>query len=458
MKNTLFCLFALAFYVWTGTTACTDPTAIGSELLEEDQVGTGFTDTISLFGRTVQGDTVRTFEPNAWAEALFFGEMVDPIFGKTRATIFASPSLNLNFTSLSTIHPDFSDDAVIDSVILVLPYVEDKHYGDVKSVPFSLDVYELLNGIDPTEIYYSGDSIQSSLVSLGSKTFTPTTDSVDLIVYPDGAADTLNFEHLSVRLDPSLGDRFLQADSLTYSSDSLFKDFFKGIRIGASAETKGLLAFTLSPDEDLRGGIYVYYRESDTLKKHYQFPFIYTSPSFAHYENIFKGAFIEPFVRLDAQEDSVLFVQGTQGLFARVNFPNLAGLSGKVVNKAELVAHVGSLPGDDIALYDPAEQLYMSVYNADKIRYDPVADIALSGLSAPIVFGGGLAENGAGKPKVYKFNLSTHFQDMIDGNADPVVYIFVASRRVVANRTVLYGPSHPVYPMKLNLSFSERVQ
>ncbi len=458
MKNTVFCLLALALYVLTCTTACTDPTAIGSDLLEEDQVGTGFTDTLTLFGRTVQGDTVRTFEPNVWAEALFFGDMVDPIFGRTRATIFASPSLNLDFTTLRTIHPDFSEDAVVDSVVLVLPYVEEKHYGDIKSVPFSLEVRELAEGINASRIYYSGDSVQTFINTLGGTVFTPATDSVELIVYPDGVADTLDFEHLSVRLDPSLGERFLQADSLTFTSDSLFKDFFKGIQIGASAETKGLLAFTLSPDEDLRGGIYVYYRESDTIKKHYQFPFIYTSPSFARYQNTYKGAFIEPFVRLDALEDSVLFVQGTQGLFARVNFPNLSGLSNLVVNKAELVAHVASLPGDDTDTFDPADRLFMSVYNADEERYDPISDISLAGLSAPIVFGGGLTGNGTGKPMVYKFNLSTQFQDMIDGEADPVLYIFVASRRVVANRTVIYGPDHPVYPMKLNLSFTERVQ
>ncbi len=459
MKNTAFSLLALLTLALLSAPGCTDPTAIGAELLEEDQVGTGFTDTVSIEGRTIQGDTVRTYGPNGWLDAFFLGNMVDPVFGRTKAAIYSSPTLYLDFTTLNTINPKFADDAHLDSIVLVLPYKLDRCYGDFSSDQFSVDVLELFEGVDAAGTYTNEDSIEFiNGVVLGSSVFTPNFDSIQVIDYPGGVPDTLEYPHLRIPMSTQFGERLLQSDSLDFVSDSAFWNIFKGLKIRANTDTKGMLAFNLNPNDDTRGGIYVYYTEADTLKKHYQFPFTYTSPTFGQFKNEYKGSAVEPFLQLGSQEDSLLFVQGTQGLFARIRFPNLSGLSGLVVNKAELVANLATLDGDDLDAYEPGTQLYMSVFNSTENTYDPITDIVLADLSAPVVFGGQLTDNGSGKPKVYRFNLSTYFQDMIDGDAEPVVYIYLSGRRSTANRSVLYGPSHPLYPMKLNLSFSERVQ
>ena len=104
--------------------SCTDPTLIGSELLDEDRVNIDFTDTLSIKAKTVLADSVRTYSAitSDQLSVYLYGNMKDPVMGTARSDIYLQ--LRPEFSK-----PDFTT-ATIDSIILILPYDTSNVYVD----------------------------------------------------------------------------------------------------------------------------------------------------------------------------------------------------------------------------------------------------------------------------------------------------------------------------------------
>src|SRR5690606_34380046 len=110
---------------------CENPTGIGLDVAPEDRIDALFTDTVSLRAYTVEDDSVQSasFGQN------LFGLFRDPIFGKTNVGIAIDISRP---AGLKQIDPE----AIIDSIVLVLPYAGD-YYGDTLASDFTLRVRPL---------------------------------------------------------------------------------------------------------------------------------------------------------------------------------------------------------------------------------------------------------------------------------------------------------------------------
>lgn len=428
--------------------ACADPTLVGGSLLDDDKANVGFTDTLSIRASTIAKDSVRTYSPflGSQLDNYLFGVFNDPVFGKTTASIFAQvypESRTPNFRNIT-----------IDSLVLILPYFSGGHYGVINE-PFGMDVLRLAENLDENEEYFSNQDIAVSPIPLGSITATPSLDSTMFIDYVGNEADTLNFAFFRVPLDTTLARELIELDTSFYRSDSLFFDAFKGIKLQPTNDgNKGLLGFNLA---STRAGIYLFYRDSTGDARRFLYDFDPTpTVRFARYEHDYSGSKAEPFIDNPGLGDSLLFVQGMSGLEIKLEIPDVQSLSGVVINKAELELYLANLEGDDILSFPPVDQLILTAPNSEGeiVAIEDIEIILARRLSLENVFGGVPVEGGNGSPVVYRMNLSSHFQNVVDGVVGNVLYITPYLKAETPSRLVFYGAGRPQYAVKLKLAFT----
>ncbi|GJM33092.1 MAG: hypothetical protein DHS20C18_20930 [Saprospiraceae bacterium] len=436
--------------------ACTDPTQVGAELLEEDGIDVGFTDTLTLRSSTLTGDTVRTYTPSTNSQLLtfLFGDFADPVFGRSTSNIYVQTRLQRASNGLSLVFPDF-ENAVLDSVVLVLRYDSTGFYGDTDQ-SFGIEVSEIMDQIDPAEDYYSNVSFNTDMQPFTNYEFTPNLDSVEVFDYSGSDVDTLSFVQLRIPMPATLGQRFIDADTSIYANDSVFLDFFNGLKLSPSKETNGMLGFNFgrfSATDLLRSGIYVYYTV-DTLQKQYLFQVNDFSTKIAAFENDHTSALVEPFINNASLGDSLVFIQAMEGLNTRIDFPNIDDLKGFIVNKAELEIGIATVSGDDPQRYTPLEQLIVLRPNEDgDLRV--ISDVSFAGSNLAESLGGVVEPGMNGAPDYYNFNITAHFQDMIDGIEPNFLYFSAFPRAEQADRVVLYGANHQEFPIKLKLYYTK---
>lgn len=455
MKNSWGQLFPLVIILAFFAGSCADPTFVGEDLLDDDRIVSTFTDTVTIQSRTVRGDSVLTFAPGPiWLSTYLLGDYQDPVFGSTYTEIYARPTLELS--QFSYLRPDFST-ATLDSVVLVLPYNGDGFYGNTEQA-FSIEVFELLDSMTRDSAYYSVNKLETKTL-IGSKTFTPSLDSVTFIDYRTTSPDTVSLSQLRVPLESTFGQRLIQADTSNYSTNGDFQRFFRGLAVRPSTPTDGMIGFDLVPTNGAYdAGIYVYFKR-DTVPTQYRFPISYNSPVSAFIENDYSGTVIEPAIGSDAFSDSLSFIQGTAGLLMELEFPNLDELQDIIVNKAELLIPIASLEGDSPDVFPPADRLYAFYFNQNSGNYVPIDDILLPNAGViDFVFGGLIEEGANGAPDIYRMNISAWFQEMVKDNRESdipdVLYITTAPRSERVSRSILYGAQHPEYPARLNLTYT----
>lgn len=428
--------------------SCTDPTALGADLLEEDQIGTGFTDTLSLNSYTLEGDSVRTYTSafSSQLNSYLFGEFTSPVFGRAKSSIYVQARMPRS-GSLGVVEPGFAAGDVLDSIILVLPYDTSGFYGLTNEL-FGIDVFELSESIVDTSDYYSNKTFQTNAVPLGSKMFIPSRDSVEIVTFTSTTPDTVKVPmQLRIPLNQMLGNAFLLADASVYKSDSSFLQFFKGIHLKPSTQNSGLISFSMKSS---RAGIYVYYTRAGKPQE-YQLPFNELAARISSYENDYSGTVVQSFINDPQRGDSLLFVQGMSGANAVLEIPNVEALKGLIVNKAELEIFVDGL-GNNLTY--PSLQYLSLLYPTSSGALQVVKDITLAGTRRLSVFGGEFKKAEFGKPAYYKLNISAHFQDMIDGTVSNKLIITAFPKAEEAAFVTLMGARHPLYPIRLKVAYT----
>ncbi len=450
-------LFTLLVIAGLCLPSCTDPTQVGSDLLEEDEINVGFIDTLTMVSSTETGDTVRTYSPDIDLQlrSYLFGNFIDPVFGQSKSEIYVRPRLQRASNGVSLVYPDF-EDAVLDSVVLILRYDSSAFYGNFEET-FGMEVREVTEMIDPSEDYYSNSSFSADNQIIAEHEFVPDpNDSTEVYYYFDGEADTLKFDQLRVPLPASFGQRFIDADTSVYENDSTFLEYFKGLKLSPTKETDGLIAFDFggfSVANAQLTGIYVYYHV-DTVPGHYQFQINTFSTKVAAFDNDPTGAFVAPFIDNSDAVDSLVFIQSMEGLYTRVDFPYVSDLKGLIINKAELEFDIASVSGDDPMRYAPVEQLIVLRKNEDgELRV--ISDVTFASTNLPASLGGVVVAGSDGSPDFYRLNITSHFQDMIDGIEPNILYFSAFPRAERANRVVLYGANHQEFPIRLKLYFTK---
>lgn len=439
---------------------CIDPTDIGSVILDGDLVGVGFTDTITLNTSTVEGDSVKTFGRLSELDGYLIGIFEDPFFGRSKATIYAQAGLVRSASGVFFAEHNF-EDLVLDSVVLIVGLDSSYFYGNILDQDFEVKVSVLGENIDGTENQYSNATYSIADDALwdlsGSNIFTIRTVVDSILDYTTGSAIKLAFPHIRFVLPNAFGERFIQADTLVYENDSTFLEFFPGFQIEPVSVNEGMLSLDmLSSGTDAVAGLYLYtsptVNNADTVQ--FRFPFNPFRMRTVTLENDYSTAAVKDYLD-DSDIDSLFCVQGMEGLFGKVDFPYITENANLIVNRAELEISIASIPGHDYDTYPPVEQIIVSSMNEDG-DLELIKDVLFSINTLDTQFGGTVIKGLDGAPDIYRLNLSTHLQDMIDGIEPSTLYITTHLRAINANQVALYGSGHPQYPIKLNLHFTER--
>lgn len=431
-------IFLLAA-VTTTVASCTKESSLGLDVQpSNDILQVGVQDTTTVISYTEREDSVRSDEP----PLSLFGTIVDPVFGKTSAGIFAQFSVpggqqNISFGTMS--------DLVLDSTVLTLAYRND-FYGDTTQAQ-TLRVYQMTQSIYKDSAYYSNRAKQFYPVPLATKTYVPHPRTK---VTVDGVQKAA---HLRIPLDPNFGNIiFSQSGGTNLASNANWTSFMKGLYIAPDTNfSSGGAIMNFSMLDSLTTMTLYYHKVStpDTLT----FSFRVNSGTSAYYEYFTHNYTSTPIAA--ALTDTIgnypdVFIHAMAGLRGRIKIPYItkwADIGPIAVNKAELVMQVDPAYVD--ALHAANAKLYLAAANADGS-----SDLLIDMLDNSAAFGGSYNST----TNEYRINLPRHIQRMIEGTEPNYGFYLREIDPVQSAKRVALGSSKntsPALKMYLRIAYTK---
>ncbi len=438
----ILALFAL-------TLSCNDPSDLGMELLPSTDLieVKSFVDNSSISAYTFTEGPIRTDQ----ASKNLLGSIYDPVFGKT----------TINFAAQFRLqgYPRFGTNPIVDSVKLYLSYK--KLYGDTLT-PQKFRVYELTKSIyaDSTNAkgesvaypYYQDINLKSMASSqlLGEIEYTPKLKLSE-------KKDTL-FQSIVIPLDVSLGQKFVNADSMLLVNNEVFLEFFKGLYIeteeqsepGGAILTQEAVFSSRSPGSAL--AIYFNNDENKAKEKpdtmYHAFAITSFSARINSIEHDYSGTPFYDALNQESVEDTLIYVQATGGLRSKVFIDGLSTWKDSLniaVNKAELIFQIDTI-ASDFRTFSPPSQLLLTAIDKTGKEFLP-KDYFFSS----IYYGGYLRSD-----YTYRFNITQHLQEIIKVESfdDLGFYLSPMAKNSEANRVVLKG-SKSSSGIKLVVTYSK---
>ncbi len=400
--TTLVLLTAILF------TACTkiDTTSVGSGLIPG-------VDNINTFDTTFN-IIATNFDNVAECDSVGPGDLHaigiinnNPLFGKALANTYLElkPS---TYPVLLPAHDTLS--MVVDSVVLVLKY--DHSYGDTMT-PQKVQVYEVSQKLRFDSAYKTCIQLAHEPDLLGSANYVPARLKDSIHAFKENDANQLR-----IKIDNSWGTDFINNVS-KFTTDSAFKEYFKGFAIIADEGTGGqaLNYFSLSSSAT-RLSIYMRSKKDtvlDTTMLNLTFNMNSGSGNYIKLDR--NGSEIVQHLSQPAGGDSLLFINTTPGSYALLNIQGLASFPNSVINRAELITE---------QVYDPLaasfqtpRMLYLQIEDPDKAGkfINVPCDFSTSELNTGFANIGGTAKNASdGNGNIvsrYTFNISRYVQSII---------------------------------------------
>ena len=429
------------FAVLLVLTACNESSDLGMELLPSTDLieVKSLVERNSISSYTFTEGPIQTDEPSR----SLLGSLYDPLFGVT----------TINFaTQLRLLdRPQLGANPVADSVKLYLYYR--LVYGDTVT-PQTFRVYELQSPLDVDQTYRQ-DVDLTALASdfvLGEVIHTPA-------VRQDSASRDTFYQAITIPLDTSLGNKLLNAPDSVMANNDVFLNYFKGLLIESESQiTQGGTILTLEAaysNQWQGSALLVFYKNDEYRNQDTSLttPYI-ISPYSARVNSIthdYSGTPFEANLNTETGEDSLIFVQATGGLKARIVIDNLsswADSANTAINKAELVFQIDTV-ASDVNKFPPPSQLLLTFVNKDDKEALP-ADFSFS----EAFYGGRLRTS----DWTYRFNITQHMQLILDGEIENKgFYLTTARKNSEANRVVLKG-SNSHTGIRLEITYSKFLQ
>jgi hypothetical protein len=333
-------------------------------------LGGSLVDTATIFTNTTYDDSVQT----ASMTKLPLGLFNDPIFGQTESDLITD--LNLPGSLAYTLP---AGNIVIDSARLLLNYA-DGFYGDSLGSSYTVNVFQLTQRQNTGISYYNTKKWPyNSSVLLGTKTFQPRErDSIKVTSIISGAPDTTIkiAPQLRIPIDPNfIYQNLFRASSTTLASNLIFKNIVKGffITVDKSQTTGvgGTMMFKAPTDSAL--AVYIHATNGSVIDT--EVVYLPVTQHATQINHTYSQQ-VQASLNLTAQNisDSVMYLQGTAGLRAKISFPYInnlfksLGTSNVVINRAEIIVTVA--PGSDIPAY-LVPQPKLTLYRYD-IAHQPI--------------------------------------------------------------------------------------
>lgn len=420
--------------------ACTkiDTTQLGDDLIPEvDNIHTFDTVLSVVANNYIVEDSTRL---NASDLHMVGGISDDPVFGKTRSSMFFE-MMPANFpTILATDSARTLPENGFDSAVLILNYVG--YYGDSAS-----DVHLKLYDVAQKMIYdkyirpeynIKGVSKELGTLSAGSRLLGEKTIKAiqfkDSIEIRRGTRDSVYEKvanQLRIPLDPTFAKELFLRDSSTFSSDSAFREFFTGFALVPESNANALFYFSLSGSK-----VEFFVRQKNTMSDGVQlidttkFAITFNS-SCGHaiqFDRDRTGAEVEQHIAFEDAGKDEIYIQATPGTAAKITVPGIPQLASmnRVIHRAELrVTQLGysepaqMLPPNGLYL-DVKTDVNQNIYKGIPIDLSPYTPYYCYP-AEEISFGyfGGITryEKSASLPTdsaaVYRFNLTRYVQSVV---------------------------------------------
>lgn len=429
-RNTVVFITAVFFFL-INLTSCKEPLIKDGSLTtgDDDLINLGVLDSITVYAKTLKE------EPYVSSGVSFgvLGVLDDPFFGKTTTGFYAQYRLS-RFSIDKGLNP------VLDSIVLSLVY-EDK-YGK-NTMPVSIAVYELMESMNAAITYKTNETfvVNGAPIGQANMMIPNLKDSVKVLGQNQAP-------QLRIRLSNAIGNRILNADSLTLSSNENFLNFFKGLYVTASGNGNGVTYINL-----LSSKVILYYRnnDNDSLKLELG---IGNSSARMNYFKHNGFSFAQQAVYSTAVTDSILYAQSGAGSTIKITFPFLNNLPKDIViNKAELIIPKweNDLQGSD-TVYTPPSLLSIFVITPSG-GFEKLDNniIERSGIAPSRT----IEENGK-KFTTYTFTPTRRMQSMIRDAGQNNGFLITTTGAARADRLILANnPANPNQRIKLKLTYSK---
>lgn len=442
-----FTLSIVAFVVLI-LSSCGDASQIGTGVLDGERLNIAFTDTFDLSARIVDGGPTPTYRVSPYLDVRnrIIGELVDPLTGIARSEVYAR-------VTLPSVEPDFKD-AVLDSAIFVVELDTLGFYGDANAT-HTIDVHMLASAF-PEEDTLFADHIQAKGELIGSQTLVPNgKDSVRIILHGNGTPQILA-PQLRIPIDPVLGQKLLD-DSTLFQSDSLLNDFFPGVVISSTPTGSSTIGLKMNNQTNVAGsnGLRLYFTKNDTVKSNYLIRFSRQVASYIDLET--NASPLAGYIDNQTIGDSILICQGLSGVNSSITIGSLADIKDEVINYAELAGFL--YPSNEVGGEEYFPFNIVAAKNGDDGLVS-ISDflIAVQAGNVPDLFGGTLQDSvvDGQDMKYFSINLTNHIKELArDAEADRELVLTLTSKLQKPGRTVIYGPGHSEFPLKLKVTFTD---
>ncbi len=293
------------------------------------------------------------------SEEMFLGKINnDPFFGKTDAQMF--------FELKPTVYGAYpfarKDSVKLDSVVLILNYLET--YGDTNTAQ-TLKVYEL----DQTNNFTSDSAYlirkqnftfnTSAPLSLPGQTFLPRNLNDSVKAFRD---TTVN--QLRIKLDTAFARRLFNYDTTNaYKTDSIFRSLFKGFAVRSEGSGNAIMGFSLAGINTKLAIYYNYPKPAgagrDTTVNYFFFTTLSAAANYVGRD--YTGTPVASAAGV-ATPAPFVYLQNSPGTFATIKIPALAGMSNRLIHRAELIAEQIYDISDSV-FYSP-QLLFLSYYDS----------------------------------------------------------------------------------------------
>lgn len=331
---------------------------IGNGLLpESDHMAVSFTDTIELSCHAESIDSMAT----KGMTTILLGSMVDPVMGRTDASIFTQ-------LHLSATNQRFGAEPVVDSIVLQLAI--SGYYGDTTTLQ-TVHVYELADTLSSYSNYYQCSDVEVKPNDLANGfQFYPRPRTTGTVV----GTDTLTHSIIRIPLDNSFGEQLVQADSTLYDTPEQFKTFLSGLKICCEPVSQGGAICYFYPTSNDITVLQLYYRESPDEESSRRFNFYITADDvyfnqYQHDYTLGSDLFTQQLVEGDTSlGQQTLYLQSMGGIRSVIRFPNLRrwteGFDPQehlVINEAKLILPASSILDDSSVYKAPSSLALLSI-------------------------------------------------------------------------------------------------